>query len=573
MSSSPYSLLLAFLRWTHLSPPLLCSVKDTDVVQVHFPTLLDSMASPKKVLLADIAPVVSPQPSTSKHVPPTRPLVAALPAASSNGTALHRGLPPSNSKLPKLPASGPHGPGGMIHTLLRVMEKTSEVDLVLDGAVVASLYYSPYSSFSPDHDSTGSLQTCEQSRTSYLSRQRLHRWTQREHRYSHIQIQNGGSFTQVEDSQLGLQTGGLSPRRSRKRLKMDVDGDPDEEDSQVTSVELEAESSLQDVMTSKRIQQKLTANWKLIRNLQERQYERLRDIQDTHLDPSLSSPPSLVQPQACSQNCSENPAPDITAEELAEAEQLLVSLSELIQLKPQASPIDTQLSSSCSSQAQMGDHVASTTIIPSRELLRQTQDIIIRSGTLEDPGPDYPGRLPHSYAAGVRESVLTSKPHATLVQMLSKSRSGADLNGFSGRVPAIASHHYASQQVRPGGTPISYRDPALMPPSQPTPNLRPPHQAGSNLTHGSSFQSPAGVYQGSPSPITQAHQHLIQPQRLMASSPFRSRPGISAPSPHLGNKMPTIASPSMSDHPNHRALASKVSMHSPLTPTASRIVR
>ncbi|KAI8455196.1 hypothetical protein BY996DRAFT_6446440 [Phakopsora pachyrhizi] len=53
-------------------------------------------------------------------------------------------------------------------------------------SVVSSLYYSPYSSFAPSYDTTGTVQTADQAHLKYLSRRRLDDWCKRDGIYDLI---------------------------------------------------------------------------------------------------------------------------------------------------------------------------------------------------------------------------------------------------------------------------------------------------------------------------------------------------------------------------------------------------
>ncbi|KAG0140095.1 hypothetical protein CROQUDRAFT_136873 [Cronartium quercuum f. sp. fusiforme G11] len=510
-------------------------LNDTDIVQVHYPVVLGSATEPK-VLLSDIAPVLPPRPSSSKQVPTHRPLTNGH-GAPSIGSALRQEALPFKTNVPKMPALGPHGPS------------------------VTSLYYSPYSSFAPQYDSTGSLQTCEQTRTSYLSRQQLNHWINRKNRYVEIQPET----ISLPSSDLATSEE-LTSGRSRKRQKMDENADLENTSDEATFTSREDHARMF-------IRRKLATNYLLLRNLQERQYERLRKAQDTHLDPSLS--PTSPDPLTASgpSNRSGHPAENLSSEELGDADRLMSSLSELLELRPHALSTCKELSSSTNTHPEPGHRAVQKSIIPSRENIRAAQKSFMQSGSAGDPSPAYSGSLPSGYAVGLKESVLTSQTNTRLLDMLTKPQSNADPSGSNGRISGIVSSlNLNSQQARqPGPSLFSYRDPALL--HQHSSQLQNNFRASLPSSNGGSLQSSLMQQPISQSAMLQAQHHLLQSQRLISGSPFRSRPGISSPSPQLANKLPNISSPSMNDHPNHRALASKLPIHSPFNPTTNRIVR
>ncbi|KAH9809916.1 hypothetical protein DFH28DRAFT_987377 [Melampsora americana] len=507
-------------------------LKDTDIVQVHYPATLDSVV-PIKAVLSDVVPTPPPLSSSNNNSTSARPPANGITLSNKSAAPSQATSLTSKTNVPKMPATGPHGPP------------------------VASLYYSPYSSFAPQHDSTGSMQTCQQTRTSYFSRQRLSQWYQRPNRY--FDIPSEALSMSSSELQLLTSSEALSHARSRKRQKMVVDMQEDDapEDSTL---------ALLDDHTHKFINSRLATNNMLIRNLQERQFERLREAQDPNLDPSLAPPTVPV-----SSNKGDKQALGLSPTEVAEADRLMKSLSELLELRPQVS---THITDSA-------PHLRS--LIPSREQLRRTQNIIMQSRTKDDPTPVYSGCLPSTYAVGIKESVLTSQPDARLVEILTKKPMTGELNGNSGQIPAIASHNFSSQPSRlTSSTSFAYRDPALLQlhASQLQANLRtslPEHmKMNSFALNGLSMpQTPSlpGSLMNSAtqSPAMHAHHNLVQSQRQIAGSPFRSRPGMPISSPQLPIKHPNLNTPNLNDHPNHRALAS-IPMHSPFNTPPNRIV-
>lgn len=507
-------------------------LKDTDIVQVHYPVTLDSVV-PIKAVLSDVVPTPPPQSSSNSVRPPVNGITPSNKSVASAQTS----LPASKSNVPKMPAKASHGPP------------------------VASLYYSPYSSFAPQHDSTGSMQTCQQTRTSYFSRQRLSDWIHRPNRYFDIPSET----LSMSSSELKLLTSseGSSHARSRKRQKM-------AEDMQEDDAPEDSTSALGPDHTHAFINSRLATNNLLIRNLQERQFERLREAQDANLDPSLSTISSAPPAVPVSSTKGNKQSPGLSPTELAEADRLMKSLSELLELRPQVS---THITDSA--------HQA-WSFVPSREHLRRTQNIIMQSRTKDDPTPVYQGCLPSTYAVGIKESVLTSQPDARLVEILTKKPMTGELNGNHGQIPSIASHNFPSQPSRLApSTPFAYRDPALLQlhASQLQANFRtslPEHMKMNSfaLNGGSMPQSPSMpgslIHPPNQSPMMHAHHHLVQSQRQIAGTPFRGRPGMPVSSPQIPFKHPNLNTPNLNDHPNHRALAS-IALHSPFNTTPNRI--
>ncbi|EGG09440.1 uncharacterized protein MELLADRAFT_77132 [Melampsora larici-populina 98AG31] len=517
---------------------------NTDIVQVHYPVTLDSVV-PIKPVLSDVVPTPPSQSSSNSARLPTN----GITPSNKNVAQTQTTRSTSKSNVPKMPAKGPHGPPGMKFSSYG--SKCGEADAALGIRICYSCLTLLLAIFF----------FCSAARFN-RNRQRLNHWIHRPNRYFDIPAETL-SMSSAELKSL-TSSEGLAHAHSRKRQKMAIDMQEDDAPEESTS-------ALDTDHTHEFINSRLATNNLLIRNLQERQFERLREVQDTDLDPSLSSTSSAHPVAPASSKKGDKQAPGLSSTELAEADRLMKSLSELLELRPQVS---THIPGSA--------HDA-LSIVPSREQLRRTQNIIMQSRTKDDPTPVYQGCLPSVYAVGIKESVLTSQPDARLVEILTKKPMNGELNGNNGSIPAIASHNFPTPPSRlASSTPFAYRDPALLQlhPSQLQANFRtslPEHMKMNSfaLNGGSIPQTPSMpgnlMHSSNQSPTVHAHHHLVQSQRPVAGPQFRGRPGMPVSSPQIPFKHPNLTTPNLNDHPNHRALAS-IPMHSPFNTTPNRIV-
>lgn len=417
-----------------------------------------------------------------------------VPSHQPSSSTSHRFKPSIKTRLPKLSSSPFAGPS------------------------VSSLYYSAYSSFAPCYDSTGSTQTSDHARVQYLSNQRIDRWARRPDRYfNHLLSEKNPSIVissqdlpSAHDSTINkpVESTPESTRpttRSRKRQKTNssfatTTSHPSPQPTHTTTTTSTtnneppvASAPVEDPDTiHQQISSTLLETSRLIRNLQERQFDRLRLSQDVHLDPILSSSFKPHQSSAIIE-------PDF--QEMAEAKLLMHRLASLIGRRPRPRSNSNQDHSE-------GSHSRfDRLIVPSRRSIRKAYDLfshplrvdpLITTPDLE-LRVDYPGRLSADNPIGVRESILTTEPNPQLVSLLDQSRAllpGASINTpstpqitsnrtghrsiprFPGKPPTPGIPTTNGIQLQPCSTPLHYlnqlpsaskRDPLLMPnkPSRP----------------------------------------------------------------------------------------------------------
>ncbi|KAA1119900.1 hypothetical protein PGT21_035991 [Puccinia graminis f. sp. tritici] len=563
-------------------------LNDTDLVQIHYPVPI-KQEPVKKLTLADILP---PQPQSS----------------STSSSSVVYNHPPNKTRLSKLSSSPFAGPS------------------------VSSLYYSAYSSFAPCYDSTASSQTLHQARIQFQSKQRIDLWSRRADRYHHVLIDPTPAEPPVEPTSNNKKKKSNAPAtRGRKRQKTSSSSVAASSPSSSPAKDLPVPISPTKVRQE--IDATLLETSKLISNLQERQFDRLRISQDIHLDPSLSTPSMYPRPNPTPNQLV---VPEPSREEIAEAYQLVQRLSSVIARRPRPD---------CTSQDDQDDQMdtseADQSVIPTAEAIRKSYEVLAIGAGADSASERmvYSGLLPPANPVGIHESTLVSEPNPQLISVLEQSsRSSVS----TPRLPMLSSApqflphslstaassrrdpSLSNARIGPAGPPATMlSNPPDLLPNRPAMNGQAVHNNISKLQllqqqqqqqqtppvsvnqhHHPALQPdhsipvrpalPSTTHIGSSSPLDhQRHLHHLQVQKLLATSYAKPATHLMS-SPSLTTPvLPTIATPSLKPvaaslaanhhphllnssphlnppaHPNHRALASSSS--SSLAPSASAV--
>ncbi|PLW35004.1 hypothetical protein PCANC_12873 [Puccinia coronata f. sp. avenae] len=358
------------------------TLKDTDLVQIHFP-IPTKPEPPKNISLADILPPHNP--------PPTVPTKNAVPKNSTS------------------PFAGPS---------------------------VASLYYSAYSSFAPCYDSTGSSQTLDQARMQLHSRQKMEDWSRRAHRYQQVAMMIDAEPAVADNLSSSANhhskkkkphhpTTTATSTRGRKRQKTTT--------SSATASTPTSSPAKEPPASPDKMRQEVNATLmetsKLLSNLQERQWDRLRASQDVAaLDPALSVHPrrpiiSAPQQQQHQQHLARVPPPG--REEMAEAHQLVQRLTSVLARRPRPAirrPAGDDEDHDVAAP-DTWEAAADESVIPSADTIRKSYSqrplAVGAGGTLAARAAAvYSGQLPATNPVGIPDATLVAEPSPQLMSVL-----------------------------------------------------------------------------------------------------------------------------------------------------------
>ncbi|CAH7670870.1 expressed protein [Phakopsora pachyrhizi] len=388
------------------------TLRDTDLVQIHHPVPVKSNSwstgklKQKDLSLLDISspPVIingGEKPSTTNKT-----------SHSNNLADLNQITTDVNQK----PS----------HQLLKRISNS------LSGPSVSSLYYSPYSSFAPSYDTTGTVQTADQARLKYLSRRRLDDWCKRDGIYDLIDdsevvlILPENNQGEKKDNELMEAEVVNRSRRKRQRTRSEAFKDNTEKTHND-----QASNNLGDnrAEINQSINCLLKQNARLIKNLQERQFQRLRSSNDnSHLDPILSA--SAATPvmsnllnQAVPAKRSGSSPGVITKEEAQEAKLLMRSLYKLISQRPRLmiQSDNTLTQKDLIPKGSLGAESFELTLIPDGRSIRNLYKMMLMEPLEDDEGEEcYDGDLPPNEPVGILESVLNSQPDQRVTDLLKR---------------------------------------------------------------------------------------------------------------------------------------------------------